>query len=269
MTVQRSAAVKLQTVFRTQRMQAEYKTSGDAVKMVQRLCRGRAVREQMTVQRSAAVKLQTVFRTHNMQQQYHSHLNNVAALRQRSCVQIQRVVRGRSTRLSVVLIKAQLLFEKQQFQHQNQAAKTVQQFFTQVWAVRKQQTAASRIQCVSRVFIGRQRRSKLLSGVSSLQKLFRGVQVRKRSKKEVRAALQRVRVCNESAQECMKLGNRTASALQMLLNSSKLAVVMHACQNLGKFIDLKGGVVMLILCICCSCGHALVRSLLPEFGYTA
>ncbi|KAF9421644.1 hypothetical protein BGZ76_003958 [Entomortierella beljakovae] len=68
--------------------------------------------------------------------------------------------------------------------------------------------------------------------IVKLQAWWRGHQVRQDCSAKIKAARKRIEHANATAEEHMKLGNRTTMALDMILSSGQLSAVLKACYHL-------------------------------------
>ncbi|KAF9379139.1 hypothetical protein BGX21_002722 [Mortierella sp. AD011] len=69
--------------------------------------------------------------------------------------------------------------------------------------------------------------------IVKLQAWWRGHLVRRDCTAKIKAARKRIEHANATAEEHMKLGNRTTMALDILLSSGQLSAVLKACYHLG------------------------------------
>ncbi|KAF9941966.1 hypothetical protein BGZ67_003537 [Mortierella alpina] len=71
-----------------------------------------------------------------------------------------------------------------------------------------------------------------LDSIIKIQAWWRGHQVRQDCTARIKAARKRIEHANATAEEHMKLGNRTTMALDILLSSGQLSAVLKACYHL-------------------------------------
>ncbi|KAI7821532.1 hypothetical protein BC939DRAFT_204649 [Gamsiella multidivaricata] len=91
---------------------------------------------------------------------------------------------------------------------------------------------AFRIQTQVRGFVARQRFYQQRLAIVKLQAWWRGHLVRQDCTAKIKAARKRIEHANATAEEHMKLGNRTTMALDILLSSGQLSAVLKACYHL-------------------------------------
>ncbi|KAG0201689.1 hypothetical protein BGX28_005557 [Mortierella sp. GBA30] len=80
--------------------------------------------------------------------------------------------------------------------------------------------------------LSRKRTLHKLHSIVKIQAWWRGHQVRQECTAKIKAARKRIEHANATAEEHMKLGNRTTMALDILLSSGQLSAVLKACYHL-------------------------------------
>jgi hypothetical protein len=139
---------------------------------------------------------------------------------ERAATTIQAHWRTHCERQKYVKLRQVTLWSQKRFRHQYQgrlhAATRIQRWF---------RTSGERRQYL-------QNRSKIVR----IQSLWRGYRVRKMRAPKLQKLCHRIAVVNSQAEEHMKLGNRTASALDTLVKSSQLSSIIRACHHLGNCI---------------------------------
>ncbi|KAG0229939.1 hypothetical protein BGW41_002836 [Actinomortierella wolfii] len=88
------------------------------------------------------------------------------------------------------------------------------------------------IQAQIRGCLARMRADREMAAVIMIQSWWRGYVVRREASAKIRAARKRIEHANATAEEHMKLGNRTTMALDILLSSGQLSSVLKACYHL-------------------------------------
>jgi abnormal spindle-like microcephaly-associated protein len=149
-----------------------------------------------------------------------------------SATLIQSLARGGSMRTRFDRQRAQLVAEKRILKQKLDAVRALQRIMRQWLSHRHELAAANQIQRWAAPLVFKRRWRRAMRSLTSVQARVRSMYIRKRSTKKVREARRKIAAVAAAATEEMKLGNRTASALEALLGSTKLAVVMRACQTL-------------------------------------
>ncbi|KAG0249919.1 hypothetical protein DFQ27_009719 [Actinomortierella ambigua] len=88
------------------------------------------------------------------------------------------------------------------------------------------------VQAQIRGCLARMRADREVGAVVTIQAWWRGYVVRREASATIRAARRRIEHANATAEEHMKLGNRTTMALDILLSSGQLSSVLKACYHL-------------------------------------
>ncbi|KAF9333100.1 hypothetical protein BG006_004013 [Podila minutissima] len=88
------------------------------------------------------------------------------------------------------------------------------------------------LQTQIRGVLARQRAARELEAIVLIQSWWRGHVVRQEASAKIKAARKRIEHANATAEEHMKLGNRTTMALDILLSSGQLSAVLKACYHL-------------------------------------
>ncbi|KAG0088068.1 hypothetical protein BGZ92_006649 [Podila epicladia] len=88
------------------------------------------------------------------------------------------------------------------------------------------------LQTQIRGVLARQRAARELEATVLIQSWWRGHVVRQEASAKIKAARKRIEHANATAEEHMKLGNRTTMALDILLSSGQLSAVLKACYHL-------------------------------------
>jgi hypothetical protein len=91
------------------------------------------------------------------------------------------------------------------------------------------------LQTQMRGVLARRRAVQRMNAIVKVQSWWRGHIVRQDCSAKIKAARKRIEHANATAEEHMKLGNRTTMALDILLSSGQLSAVLKACYHLGKF----------------------------------
>ena len=120
------------------------------------------------------------------------------------------------------------------------------QYLVRTWLSRRA-TAARALQRCARGFIVRQRVACLRDSVLRLQSRWRAMSVRKRTRRAVRAAARRIAAANAAAAAApqLTLGRRTRAALDVVLGSRQLTLILQACETLEVSTRLSH--------VCCEC----------------
>ena len=120
------------------------------------------------------------------------------------------------------------------------------QSLVRTWLSRRATTARVLQRC-ARGFIVRQRVACLRDAVLSLQSRWRAMSVRKRTRRAVRAAARRIAAANAAAAAApqLTLGRRTRAALDVVLGSRQLTLILQACETLEVSTRLSH--------VCCEC----------------
>jgi abnormal spindle-like microcephaly-associated protein len=156
-----------------------------------------------------------------LQRKFRHHLAYVRAQRSlEAVVRIQTWMRGRLVRLAflrtvkavAVLQRAGRAYIRNRMARKNRAAIIIQRA-TRAWLERLDD-------------IRRERSARLI------QRMWRGFKVRRDATKKMAAIRERVIVANANVTEEMKLGNRSKSALEILLTHKQLTFVLRAVENL-------------------------------------
>jgi abnormal spindle-like microcephaly-associated protein len=177
-----------------------------------------------TNQCSACTLLASVVRGHHARQQYFTCRS--------ASIAIQSIARGISMRASFDRQRAQLFAEKRVLEQKLGAARAMQRVMRNWLGHRHENAAATRVQRWASPLLHKRRWRRTIRSLICVQSRVRAMYIRRRSSKAVREVRRKVAVATAAATEEMKLGNRTATALEALLGSSKLAIVMRACQTL-------------------------------------
>ena len=97
----------------------------------------------------------------------------------------------------------------------------------------RQSSAIVTVQRVIRGFLARRQAQRVRKAILCIQATWRGHVVRQREVSRKHAeARKRIRAATARLEEPMRLGNRTSSALSVLLTSKKMTFVMNACETL-------------------------------------
>ncbi|KAF9570773.1 hypothetical protein EC968_001423 [Mortierella alpina] len=94
------------------------------------------------------------------------------------------------------------------------------------------ETLTLMIQTQVRGVLSRRKIMHELNSIVKIQAWWRGHQVRQDCTAKIKAARKRIEHANATAEEHMKLGNRTTMALDILLSSGQLSAVLKACYHL-------------------------------------
>eukprot|EP00003_Mantamonas_plastica_P022431 TRINITY_DN380_c0_g1_i4.p1 TRINITY_DN380_c0_g1~~TRINITY_DN380_c0_g1_i4.p1 ORF type:complete len:1807 (+),score=729.88 TRINITY_DN380_c0_g1_i4:704-6124(+) len=152
-----------------------------------------------------------------IQRVYRNHLAHLEALKRiESLITIQVWVRG--------------ALHRRRFVQSRRAAVTIQQG-VRAW-IEKRRVSATRIQTLVRGVFARREAAQRMWGLQVIQQFYRGHLVRRTQGRKMQKMRQRIYHCNRTAEEHMKLGNRTHFALDILHNSKQLTQVMDACESL-------------------------------------
>ncbi|KAG0242686.1 hypothetical protein BGX31_011681 [Mortierella sp. GBA43] len=125
--------------------------------------------------------------------------------------------------------------EQKQAALRESAAVTIQRWWrTQVEArqVHELEDFTLRMQTQIRGFLARRRADCQQRAILRLQAWWRGHVVRRESSAKIKAARMKIEHATATAEEHMKLGNRTTMALDILLSSGQLSSVLKACYHL-------------------------------------
>jgi len=197
--VKKKSACKIQNVWRGYRSQTDFLLKLFSVLEIQRLTRGKLVRNDIQVKNVSACKIQSVWRGYQSQTYF--------LLKMLCVIKIQRFWQKaivRKQKLENELLRRSMLLQ------------------------------VVKIQKLWRVCLLRNKFLRTRKGFTSLQCLFRGWSLRKRSSRRVFAAARRIAQVNKIAQAepQMVLGSRTSAALSVLRTSKRLTEIIAAIRTL-------------------------------------
>ncbi|KAG0053427.1 hypothetical protein BGZ83_001141 [Gryganskiella cystojenkinii] len=125
--------------------------------------------------------------------------------------------------------------ERQLFELHTSAATMIQRW----WRQRQEDRQVHQLEVLTlmmqtqiRGLLARRRFERQQQAVLYIQSFWRGHVVRKECTAKIKAARKRIEHANATAEEHMKLGNRTTMALDILLSSGQLSAVLKACYHL-------------------------------------
>lgn len=149
------------------------------------------------------------------------------ARRQRAVLTIQSIVRTHILR--------------RRFIAQRTAAPVIQKLYRR--RLVRLSKAAVEVQRIARGLLARRARALRMNALVTMQSHWRGVQARSKCGRRIRLVRQRLQAATQAVEEHRRIGNRTRSALNILLTSKQVADMTQAC------ITLKS--VTQVLPLCC------------------
>ena len=197
-----------------------------AIIAVQSAARGMLLRKTLRAQIEAACSIQKLWRGYRTNVDY---LLSILAV-----IRLQALFRGYFTRRKSTLLRIKLKEAALETRKKTKAAIVIQQGYRLVMRKRLALNNILLIQKVWRGFYFRRKCNKLLVGITSLQAIFRGHQVRKFSSHGMVKAATKIAQANQNANKNpqMRLGSRTSAALLVLQTSKRLTEIMVALRTL-------------------------------------
>ncbi|GMI14485.1 hypothetical protein TrVE_jg9754 [Triparma verrucosa] len=221
-----AAAARIQALARGAAVREDLKFKSFAASEIQRMWRGAQQQVKYMMMVMAAIQLQSVFRMALVKGDL--KFKNFAA-----CI-IQCKFRVVVARGKVAVIKAAIFEGKVQAMGEKNAAKRIQAGARKLLRKIRIKKNVNTVGRYVRGFLGRKRAAARMKLVLALQSIWRGRIVRKKTGKRMRVIRMKVALANKKALEMpeMRLGVRTQLALQVLLNSKRLAEIMRAVTTL-------------------------------------
>ncbi|RXM34307.1 Abnormal spindle-like microcephaly-associated protein-like [Acipenser ruthenus] len=265
----RSAAVKIQAVWRGYSTRKRHDKEQKAACLIQALYRGFVQRKNFQQRQSAALTLQKYVRawqTGKTERLKFERMKNASVSLQACCrgwliseetqakqrlrftaaayhhvcaMKIQRTFRaylalkhGRQQMHSVICIQRWITSKLQRRKYLKDREKIIKvQRVSRAWLNRRFK-AASVIQRAVQKYLCRRRQQRVQHGVVKIQALWRGFCSRKRDAPKVVAIRRRVEKANKESKEENKLGNKTATAIDYLLRYKDLSYIIAALKHL-------------------------------------
>ena len=251
----RARTIGLQAVIRGFVARASYSRmlsaarEASAAVRIQKVFRGWTARDDLTFQGFAATTIQRMFRGSSQQVKYMLTLLNV--------LKAQAVVRGYQarndlaykkyasitiqSRFRVVLAKriaesarAAIFYGKVRALGERNAARKIQGGVRDLLRRLKVERNADILNRIARGFLARRRARGAMKALLALQGMWRGRVVRKKTGKRMRVIRLKIALANENALKNpeLTLGVRTLRALEVVMNSKSLALIMKAVTTL-------------------------------------
>ncbi|GMH66940.1 hypothetical protein TL16_g04548 [Triparma laevis f. inornata] len=220
------AVVRIQGLFRGWSVRENLKFKNFAAGEIQRMWRGSAQQVKYITMVLSAIHVQSVFRMAIVRGDL--KFKNFAA-----CV-IQCRFRSAAAKVKVKALKAEVFEGKVQAMGEKNAAKRIQAGARKLLRKIRIKKNVDTVGRYVRGFLGRKRAAARMNLVLGIQSMWRGRIVRKKTGKRMRVIRMKVALANKKALEMpeMRLGVRTQLALQVLLNSKRLAEIMRAVTTL-------------------------------------
>jgi len=221
-----ACAVAIQSQARAFMAQSKFQLVLAAAVSIQSVARGFLARMDIDLQDFAAQEIQRIWRG------YHENVNYL--LQVIAVITIQSAFRAASAKDELQDRRRQRFLEMIEVRFQVKKAVIIQRSFRDFLRIKFAAKAASVIQAAVRGFLCRQKIGAMIEGIVTLQGVWRGCATRRRRSKKACIIAKRLAEANLCALEnpSMCLGARTASALLVLQNSSRLVEIMNAVTTL-------------------------------------
>jgi len=221
-----SCALAIQSRARAFIARSRFERAVAAVVSIQSLSRGFLARVDIDMQHFAASEIQRIWRGY--QQNVDFLLQLIAVIK------IQSSFRSALAKDELQVLRRQQFLDTIEMRFRGKKAVVIQRSWRAHVMVKFANKAASTIQATARGFLCRQQIGAMIEGVISLQCIWRGRLIRRRRTKKARLVAKRLAEANVRAREnpSMQLGARTASALLVLQNSTRLVEIMNAVSTL-------------------------------------
>ena len=205
--------------------------------LIQSHTRKRAARAVHRSKIVVSTKVARLYRTQAQQSKYLNYRSAVVALQTKHrCVKACQTIH-RMKQEAAYTIAVRRSMEK--------AARKIQTTYRSYVSYTTTTRAALTLQTQARMFLQRLRCVRIEKSRGFVQAFWRGCIARSRSSKALSEMRLRIQLANDNAKEEMKLGNRTSSALHVLLKSKALSEVFEAIKTLEVSTRLSS--------VCCSC----------------
>ena len=193
---------------------------------IQRLARGFLSRIDLDLQCFAAVEIQRVWRGYRRNVEF--------VVKVIAAIKIQSVIRLAAAKSVVLEIRRDLFLESIELRFEHKKAMMIQRAFRAYVKLQGLIRATCKLQAAFRGVKCRKKLESLRRGIVTLQSAARGRAVRRNRSKKARIISKRLAAANLQAKKNpnMRLGLRTASALVVLQNSTRLAEIMNAVSTL-------------------------------------
>ena len=193
---------------------------------IQRLSRGFLARVDIDLKNFAACEIQRIWRGY---QQNVDYLLQVIAV-----ITIQSSFRSALAKCELQAIRRIRFLETVEMRFREKKAMMIQRAFRAYVRFKLAAKAASILQATTRGILCRLQIGRMFNGIITLQSRWRGRSTRFRMPKKARVIAKRLAEANFRALEnpSMRLGVRTASALLVLQNSTRLVEIMNAVATL-------------------------------------
>jgi len=253
------AAVRIQCARRCVVSRSTFKYIRATV-MVQKCARRWAAMSSLYNARRACVTMQSHARKRIARKDYVSKavVSIRVATLYRGQSQRTKYLKGKNAIISLqtthrqCLAKKSLTFMKQQHAYyiahrrsMEKSARKIQLAYRFMVEYRTQTAAVLILQSRARSFLKCLRLLRIQKSIGFVQAFWRGCIARSHSSNSLSDMRARVKSANANASDEMKLGNRTSSALQVLLRSKQLSEVFHSIKTLEVSTRLSS--------VCCSC----------------
>jgi abnormal spindle-like microcephaly-associated protein len=219
-------AIVIQARVRTFILKSAFRRHILAAVSIQRFARGLLTRIDMDLNRFAACEVQRIWRGYQRNVEF--VIQVIAAITIQSAFRLALATR------KVLETRHDIFLEIIEVRFQAKKAIAIQRAFREYIQFRTTVEAACMLQAAARGFLCRQKVMKIDFGVAVLQGIVRGRLARRRRPKKARVIAKRLADANMHARQNpnMRLGVRTASALVVLQNSTRLAEIMNAVATL-------------------------------------
>jgi abnormal spindle-like microcephaly-associated protein len=228
-------AITLQSFARMSFARNCFQLERTATVMIQRLVRGFLVRVELDIQSFAACEIQRIWRG------YDAYIDFAWALL--SVIKIQSMLRTRFGQLHLVRLRAEKLATKIL---RARSSTILQRVFRAhvLWV--KQDRAVRTLQRAVKLVLSKAAFTKLRKATIQMQCIVRGRLARRLRPKKIKIQVLRIERANvrAKADPKLRLGNRTRTALDVLLKSTRLAEIMNAICTLEIATRLSG--------VCCA-----------------
>lgn len=223
---QESCAILIQARVRAFISESTFRRHILAAVSIQRIARGILTRIDIDLNHFAACEIQRIWRGYQRNVEFVVQV--IAAITTQSAIRLVLAKR------KVLGIRRDLFLESIEVRFQERKAITIQRAFRAYVQFRIAVEATCMLQAVARGFLCRRKMLKMDSGIVTLQGIARGRLVRRSCPKQARVIAKRLAVATVRARQNpnMRLGARTASALVVLQNSTRLAEIMNAVTTL-------------------------------------
>lgn len=221
-----SSAILLQSYFRQRLEYKRIRSWHESAVTIQKFTRGFLTRSELEIKNFAACEIQKIWRC------YHVNLEYMVKLF--AIIKIQSIIRRVVALNARNRLQRSLLERTVEFHMFNKAASKIQEAYRNfVWKKIILRQLCS-VQSLIRVYLAKRKLAVMKNGFRRLQSVYRGNKLRKKCSKRLRHTAMKVAEANKKAltEPHMVLGNRTSSALSILLTSQRLAEITGAMVTL-------------------------------------